>query len=196
MTKPQRFINLRGTSGAGKTTLARAILNGYEHTEDFFREGRKQPIYSVLQRMGYVGRPLMVLGHYRAACGGCDTITELDDVFRLVRVGLEANHDVLFEGLILSGEIARTLELGLDLHSNGKMLHVLALDTPVDRCVSNINLRREARGQMEPVRPKNTIAKARCVELTMKKLTGQPGLACGVASYGDTQAQVEYLLHG
>lgn len=107
-------------------------------------------------------------------------------MFALVRTYLEAGADVLFEGLILSGEIARTVALAKEVP-----LFVYALTTPVDQCVENINQRRRARGQMEPVRPKNTIAKARCVELTMPRL--EPA-ECLWADYEETLRQVREKL--
>lgn len=188
------LINPRGTSGSGKTTLARALMALYVPggVQAVYRDGRKRPIYTLHHRLVDPAQhpSLMVLGHYEAACGGCDTITVLDDVFELVRLGIREGHDVLFEGLILSGEIKRTEELCAE-HE----VHIIALTTPVDQCVANINKRREARGQMEPVRPKNTVSKARCVELTMNRLRGKPGVTEYTLDYDAAFATARALLH-
>lgn len=163
-------INFRGTSGSGKTTLARRVMELYAPDPvPEFREGRKRPILTV-HRHRKGGLPLAVLGHYEAACGGCDTITELDDVFGLVYRQLEAGFNVLFEGLILSGEIIRTEAL---IKQHGA--YIWALTTPVPQCIEHVAARRVARGATPEFKHKNTVAKARCVELTMKRL--QPTIA-------------------
>lgn len=191
----QHLINPRGTSGSGKTTLAKAILALYDTKEDVFREGRKRPIYTLHSDTSRPdARILMALGHYEAACGGCDTITELDDVFDLVRIGLANEYDVLFEGLILSGEIARTLALGVEIVTGEQEFHVIALNTPVLDCVENVNKRRRARGVEEPVRPKNTVAKARCVELTIARIAGQVGIDASRASFDEAFDKIRGLL--
>lgn len=158
-------INIRGTSGSGKTTLVRSIMTLYgPEPHKIFRDKRRRPILT-LHESKVGGNTLAVLGHYEAPCGGCDTITELDDVFNLVREQMGQGRDVLFEGLILSGEIARTAELAKEVP-----LHIFCLTTVLRQCLDNVNARRAARGQMEPVKVANTKAKMRCVELTMKRL--------------------------
>ncbi len=82
------IINPRGTSGSGKTELVRRILAGYDwergatrkggsNIEPIYRAGRSSPFaYRLQHPLG--GRPLMVLGHYEATSGGCDTIRARD----------------------------------------------------------------------------------------------------------------------
>lgn len=168
-------INIRGTSGSGKTTLVRSIMGQYHSVfQNVYRENRRRPIVTIHQHKPGCGNgiDLAVIGHYEAPCGGCDTITELDDVFRLVREQMGQGRDVLFEGLILSGEIARTAELAKEVS-----LHIFCLTTPLEQCLANVNGRRAARGQMLPVKPANTKAKMRCVELTMQRLDAMDVLA-------------------
>jgi hypothetical protein len=78
-----------------------------------------------------------VLGHYEATSGGCDTIRAvdggMDEAFRLARGYAADGHDVLLEGLLLSGERTRSAELA---QAHG--LHVLRLGTPLDRCIRNV----------------------------------------------------------
>ena len=66
-------INLRGTSGAGKSHLARRLLAHYpEHTSNMVK-GRNQPISAFYT--GSPGPTLFALGHYETAQGGgADTV--------------------------------------------------------------------------------------------------------------------------
>ena len=75
------------------------------------------------------------------ACGGCDTAPARDgglgEVFRLAGALAAGGHDVLLEGLFLSGDHQRSAEL-----AGRHPLHVLLLDTPVERCARNLVARR------------------------------------------------------
>ena len=94
------------------------------------------------------GRPLAVIGHYEVTRGGTDTIPltdgGLDEVFRLANALAAGGHDVLLEGLQLSGEVERTAVLARAQRVRGSRLYVLCLDTPLSRCVRNVVARRRA----------------------------------------------------
>ncbi len=141
------IINPRGTSGSGKTEFVRRLLSGYGWArgggvEPIHHKGRQLPIaYRLQHPQG--GRPLAVLGHYEATSGGCDTIRAtdggLDEAFRLADAYASSGHDVLLEGLVLSGEHARSAAL-----AEAHQLHVLRLSTPLDRCIRNVVRRQRA----------------------------------------------------
>jgi len=141
------IVNPRGTSGSGKTEFVRRLLSDYGwkgggDVEPIHRQGREPPIaYRLRHPQG--GRPLAVLGHYAATSGGCDTIRAadggLDEAFRLADEYASSGHDVLLEGLLLSGEHARSAAL-----AEAHRLHVLRLSTPLDRCVRNVIARQRA----------------------------------------------------
>lgn len=171
----------------------------YATRSAFYVPKRKQPIGYLYRREG-PGRALAVVGHYETACGGTDTINGLDEIDRLVRLSHNSGHDVLFEGLLISSEVARAIALWNDT----KELLVVALDTPLDQCLASVNARRDAGHQErlarveaqnaerrewkkkelplpEPkggVNPKNTTSKHRAVELSMARLQegGVPAL--------------------
>lgn len=163
------IINIRGTSGSGKSTLVRNVLACYESRTVFKEPSRRQPIgylYHRRKTLGQPGRSLAVVGHYETACGGCDTIPNLERTFELVRQSHAAGHDVLFEGLLISSEVNRTVAL----HTDGLPLQIIALDTPLDICIESINQRRWAKNpDKPPVATKNTTSKHRAVELSMKR---------------------------
>jgi hypothetical protein len=162
------IVNPRGTSGSGKTELVRRILADYgrgsgEDMGPIHREGRARPIGYRLQHP-LDGRPLAVLGYYGAgACGGCDTIPirdgGLEEVFRLAGLLAGGGFDVLLEGLFLSGEHRRSAEL-----ASRHALHVLLLDTPVERCVGNLAARRRARRAVRPLIARTVKAQRDSVE--------------------------------
>lgn len=146
-----RIINPRGTSGAGKTWLVREAMKAYCRTgavaAPLRREGRSRPIGWRLTRSG-THRPLAVIGHYEATRGGTDTIPDadggLDEAIRLAGSLACEGHDVLLEGLQLSGDVERTAALARAQQMRGGTFHVLHLDAPLDACVRNVVFRRRA----------------------------------------------------
>lgn len=121
------IIQLRGTSGSGKSTIVKHVMQRFPRIVKLHREGRRQPI-------GYLcgddkGLRLQIIGHYETACGGCDTITSLDDVYQQVTQAATFGYDVLYEGIMASGEYKRCVEL----HRAGLDLLVIGLDVPQGR---------------------------------------------------------------
>lgn len=178
------IINIRGTSGSGKSTVARQLMALYEPNPLRYREaGRKQPLgYRYKRRVSEEFRScnhvwdLAVVGHYETDCGGADTIPDYDKLMKLVMAGMDAGMDVLFEGLLFSGDVKHTTELREYAEKQGTMLHVVAMQMDLDLCVESINIRRNAKAQRlgrpakPPVNPKNTIAKHRGLTLACKRL--------------------------
>jgi predicted kinase len=163
------IINIRGTSGSGKSTLVRSITELYERKFPAKVEGRRQPIGYVFTRPK--GKTLAVIGHYETPCGGCDTITDQDEIYRRVRQSHEAGMDVLYEGLLISAETRRCIELHRDFPG---YLQVVALDTPLDVCLASINERRRAKDPDKgDVNPKNTESKFKGVQSAVRKLKSE-----------------------
>ena len=159
------IINIRGTSGSGKSTIARMVMEhpSYGPREAHYIEGRKRPLYYTLAGQ----RPLAVLGHYETACGGCDTIPKMDTIFQLARELHDSGHDVLMEGLLMAADVQRHAALAQE----GYPLLVVALDEPLDVCLASVNNRRHARNpDLPPVNPKNTTSKHRGVMLSVGRL--------------------------
>ncbi len=160
------IISIRGTSGSGKSTLVRKLMSLYSFSVPRYIEGRKQPISYHLYDPENGLPPLAVLGHYESPCGGCDTIHEFDDVFRLAYEAHALGLHVVFEGVLLYCEVPRTLEM-----ASRTPFVVIALNTPIELCVESINLRRSTKSVLaEPVDPKNTITKFNGTITTMKRL--------------------------
>lgn len=189
------IINIRGTSGSGKSTIIKKVMATYPVKIPVMIKGRKQPLGYYLKREG---RPtLAVVGHYEADCGGCDTIPAgHDKVYELVNYARKEGCDVLFEGLLLAAEYIRASNMNKEI---GHELKIIALTTPIDQCLASINARRlgnherrtarltkineakAAKGnKLRPVpeykgdvRPKNTVVKAKAMANTLAKLEAE-----------------------
>jgi len=139
------IINIRGPGGAGKSTLVRQVMALGRKILTTKQEGRKQPLGYLYEIPRYPSDPaplkLAIPGHYESRCGGCDTINNYDLLFDLVANASKQFH-VLYEGLLISEDVPRTL--GLAQRVAPLPVHVIALDTPLDLCLESINIRRES----------------------------------------------------
>lgn len=147
------IINIRGTGGSGKTTLARRIMEMYPRREEKRDEVEGRARVVAVQCTGDGLHPLYVLGKYTTATGGCDTLPNLDVVYDLVRQAAGHPAHVLFEGIMASEEVTRAVEC--HKRNPGQFL-VVQLTTPLEVCLASIRERREARGEEKPLNPKNT----------------------------------------
>ena len=206
------IINIRGTSGSGKSTLVRSIRALYKGpTISFKEEGRKQPIGYMHHRSATAlswaaddplpGPPLGLVGHYETDCGGCDTIPKMERIFELALRAHEKGMDVLFEGLLISADVNRTVDLMKSVGAPDT-LHVIALDVPIEECLDSVNARRRGKWERQKeakgpewvkawtppldVNPKNTISKHKGVKQSCERLraAGVPVHVLGrVAAY-------------
>jgi len=157
------IVNIRGTSGSGKSTVARRIMLFLEEKHDNVQErgtiGGKERI------LGHQVGPVFFVGKYATDCGGTDSMSwkgAADDICDLVHH--KAMHGpVVFEGLMASSwGTGRLLELWERCE---KKLHVIMLTTPLEVCLESVNKRRREKalslGKPDPgpVNPENTTSK-------------------------------------
>lgn len=159
------IIQIRGTSGSGKSTIVRNVLKSGQAVR-FKRQGRRQPV-GYLVRRSEGQEPIAIPGHYETACGGCDTLPSYDDTFALVRQGRAQTTCVLFEGLLVAEEVNRTVELHKDYPGE---LVVIQLTTDVETCLESIRARRAARGDTRPLKEDNTRNRVKTIEKACEKL--------------------------
>lgn len=159
-------INLRGTSGAGKSTVVRRLMEKFAPCEPIEEVGRRQPSGYMCQ--GGPGRSLYVPGHYETPCGGCDTIKTPDRVYELVWSAAARGADVIYEGIIIQDDTKRLLALN-EKHP----VNVIELSTPIEECLEGIQQRRDARNDVRPLNPGNTISRALRVHRICDKLRAQ-----------------------
>jgi thymidylate kinase len=137
------LINVRGTSGAGKTTVVRALMAQCPRKAIYGIFGPRLPEAYKLT----LPHPAYVIGPYLTPCGGCDRILPFALIPQLIEKYAQQGH-VVFEGLLLStfyGDIGRLLETRDSV--------VLFLDTPLELCIERVEARRRAAGNFRPFNP-------------------------------------------
>lgn len=156
-------LQIRGTSGSGKTYVMRRIMDCVGDWQAEHIPGRKRPLlYQTLEGSEW-GR-LVVLGSYEATCGGCDTIGSARAVFDLVLdVQQRLNPNVtLCEGLLLSEDTKWSSQL--------QDLKIYYLSTPLECCLAQIKQRRLATGNDKELNPANTANRVKVIERSKLKL--------------------------
>lgn len=164
-------IHVSGTGGSGKSTLVRRVMELYPIKQELLRDGRKRPIGYALSRFRDDIDELYVPGHYETACGGCDTIKTVDEVYSLIASEDGGAHmrAVMFEGIMVQDDVTRAVALDKHLKDTDPgdtgmgplkavrpRLYVIRLNTPVETCLERIRGRRAAAGNEKPLSEKNT----------------------------------------
>lgn len=160
------IIQIRGTSGSGKSTVMKRVMERLGPAEAQYIVGRKKP-----QTYKYNGL-IYVLGHYESACGGCDTIGSARAVYELIetlRHGPDRARHILCEGLLLSEDVKWSSQL--------PDLRVIYLTTPLETCLAQIKQRRAAVGNEKELNPKNTTNRLAVIERSRVKLK-ELGVVC------------------
>ncbi len=170
------IVQLRGTSGSGKSTAMKRIVETMGDWQAEFRTGRKKPLF---YRSCSDWPETVVLGHYESPCGGCDTVGSAAAVYELVRDvrGKFPAAHVLCEGLLLSEDAKWT---GI-LKGDGEDIRCVFLTTPVDRCLAQIRNRRAAAGNDKPLSEDNTRHRVAVIDRAREKLAAA-GVLCRRAS--------------
>jgi hypothetical protein len=174
------LINLRGTSGAGKTTVVRALMARCGCKAIYGALGLRLPEAYVLSGE----RPAFVIGPYLTPCGGCDRIQPFALVPELIARYAEHGH-VIFEGLLMSTTYGAVGQLTERWESR-----VLFLDTPLDVCIARVEARRAAAGNLRPFNPKLLTQK----HFTIMRLKERFGSRAVVISDRDATATIMRLL--
>lgn len=168
--KPERrrLLNIKGTSGSGKTTIVYRLLSQYTHRTPYFIPGRRMPLGYVFETKGR--RPLAVIGHYdagSAGCGGLDSVPTYAAMVEMMKLFWDLGYHVLGEGLLASGDNKQTRALH---RMTGGQIRVIGLTTSLAQCLAAINARRRAKNvDAEDVDPANTISKMKAVPATLAR---------------------------
>lgn len=193
------IIQIRGTSGSGKSTIVKTIMELYAKPwRKVYREGRRQPLYYRLTHPKSFFKPeLAVIGHYEAKCGGCDTISipgqSYPIIFDLIKRNIEDGRDVLFEGLLISGDVKWTG----NLVETTKEILIIELSTSLEECLESINDRRKVRlgEKFIPVNPENTASKHKLITRSCERLNKEFGIKIELHSRNSALLRVKELLN-
>jgi ABC-type dipeptide/oligopeptide/nickel transport system ATPase component len=182
-----KIVNLRGTSGSGKTSVAKTFLDHLPNTPLKDATGKVKG-YHVDATAAGIAAPLFILGRYDTACGGCDTIATQQEAADLAVKAWSSGGHVLMEGLLASavgikGAIPATLE------PTGAAVYAI-LDTPLHVCLERVKKRRDDRGETKPFNPANTEAKYKQVHRAKVLLENEK---CDVRMIDHTNAFKEVL---
>lgn len=150
-------IQIRGTSGSGKTTVMKQLMKNYRWLEMRI-DGRKKPLYY------YHNKDIAILGHYESVCGGCDNIGSAGKVYDVIQKIDTAI--VLCEGLLLSEDVKWTLKL----REEGHIVLPIFLTTPPDECVARVIDRRKEAGNEKEFNTANTLNRVGVIERAYTKL--------------------------
>lgn len=142
-TRLRKIINIAGTNGSGKSTIARALLQEATESVPLRREGRAAPIGYDLTVPGVEG-VVHLVGAYEVPTGGCDTIRDVNEVFRLI----EQEYSAPLKHVVYEGAIVMNMVRGVTLaQAHPNAVTVLLLTTPLEACIKAINGRRLEQGE-------------------------------------------------
>ena len=134
-----KVISIRGSNGAGKTWVARKVMDRAEHD---FR--KKMTLGNGVLINIY--KDFVILGSYDRVCGGCDTIKTPQMVWDAVVECAEFTN-VIYEGVIVGNVYEPTIILNERLKTIGAKIIPISLNTPFEKCVANVNARRAVEGK-------------------------------------------------
>tara|TARA_R110002167_G_scaffold42421_9_gene128756 strand:+ start:1822 stop:2427 length:606 start_codon:yes stop_codon:yes gene_type:complete len=147
-----KYLNIRGTSGTGKTHATKALME-YSEAVPYMHTEKGKPLVYKGQVMSI---PVYFLGSYKTSCGGCDTIPSVKIVAGLLDT-LTNEHEhgtIVFEGLMISHMIGT---VGAKLKELGVEKSILAfLDTDIETAIQRVKDRRLAAGNTKPLNEDNT----------------------------------------
>jgi len=150
-----KIVKLHGCSGAGKTTVARVLMEMADNVMVIEPTGRpgKHEAYAVY--VSGFDRPVFLLGSYQNACGGMDTVASAEEAMKMVRFYAKDGH-VFHEGLLQSTYYGA---MGKDSQQYGQDYIYAFLNTPIEVCLARVEERRKANGSTNKFNPELTINK-------------------------------------
>jgi len=184
------IIKLHGTSGSGKTTAVRELMDLASSVMPI-HYGRKKPeAYRLDAGVGTM--PTYVLGSYDNTCGGVDTIPSTTELIDLVGKYKNQGH-LLFEGLLVSTYHGG---LGSYLDRMTEIPKVWAfMNTPIDECVERVRQRRLAAGNTKPFNEANTRNRVKPIQALRSKLIARGSTVVDIDGSGGSGRQLFDILY-
>ncbi len=129
------LINPRGSSGAGKSFIARHLLANYPYEIEtnvgmFTKQKPKVIAY-------HFPDDLVLLGNYSfPTSGGLDGFRPMDNVKSLIRDFGSKHKYVVYESLLLSQQVGFIYDLVAEFGDD--IITIAPIDTPVETCIARI----------------------------------------------------------
>jgi hypothetical protein len=168
------ILKIHGTSGSGKTTAVRSLINKsilepVEYDWHYKNKGKDTKATILEIMVPECSRRIFILGKYDNTCGGVDTITDVNQVGHMIDFlhSKEGDIHIVYEGLLTS-----TYYGWLGKHSwqyANEYIYAF-LDTPEDLCVERVKARRVAAGNLKPFNPEPTREKYSVINRLKNKL--------------------------
>jgi hypothetical protein len=181
------ILQIRATSGGGKTTLMRYLME-LAYCKPVVTQQTTRGSKTLINKGNWMGYPFYVVGPYdKEGTGGCDRISKIEEVIALVDRCARKTHDergdhkgiVCFEGLLLAHSWG---QMGEFLHEEYGARYMNAfIDTSIEQCYKNVLRRRAAAGADNTDADrvgkihKNIVADHYRVELAHKRVLARGG---------------------
>jgi hypothetical protein len=157
------IVSIRGTHGSGKSTIVKKIIDKYAGRPlNPNARGACAGYYATLPN----GETVYIVGSYHNACGGCDGIQPYSDIIQL----MEAAERLYQPHILLEGALVSSSYGSIGHWMNERDGVFAFLDTPLEVCLERIKTRRAAKGNFEPLNPKNTTVKHENVHRTKDQM--------------------------
>lgn len=135
-------IGIRGANGAGKTTVARRVMERAPKQEEV-PAGVYIPTWLPVVNCG----KFVTVGSYKRVCGGADTISDYKGIFTGIHALAVTGNNVLYEGVLVGTVFQPTVDLMMALQRDGVGIKLYCLNTSLEQCIENVNTRRAAEGK-------------------------------------------------
>lgn len=176
------IYSIRGTNGSGKSTLVRAFLPSLEgdhrggpidlnpYPAPTKREpGRQKRVEGYGRDFPDLGR-VVVIGSYKTACGGLDSVPSFPVQQGAIRWALDlAPHHVLAEGILASTVYGSWGEFSDWCETQNHHYVWCYLDTPLDICLERIHQRQEAAGRVREIKTELVADKIKAIKSTRER---------------------------
>lgn len=179
-----KVLDVRGTHGSGKSTLVRKILETYE-AKAVTENGEHLGYYAAAIDCGVIAR-------YTETGGGCDGIKTADEVVRRVKLFHSRYRTTVFEGVLVSHTFSRYARLADELGRENYWF--LFLNTPLETCISRVERRRRAKGNLKSLDPKNVIKDHKCDWEVLRPRFKDAGYNVGILDWHNPWASLEKYL--
>lgn len=186
------LISIRGSNGSGKSSIVVGLMKLGKWSLQYGLLGPRKPeAYHLPPKMiKGIDKPLYVLGPYVTPTGGLDNVQPYDNNLELIKKYAAKGH-VVFEGVLVSSSYGR---VGRLLEEWGQDAVMGFMDTPLEKCIANVQKRRDARGDDREFNPKNLTSKYNQIVKSKVKIADEGKLRVVDLEFGRALDQVLALL--